>query len=49
MNKLACDFVVWTKKDVAIIRVHRDISWLPNLSVLIDFYFNRFIPYIESL
>ena len=43
-GKEACDLVVWTKKDTAIIRIGKDASWLPNMHKMIDFYFNSFIP-----
>lgn len=48
-NKACCDFVVWTKKDIAIVRIAREASWLQNLNKLIDFYFQRYIPHLQQL
>ena len=48
LNKSACDFVVWTTKDIAIVRVVQDKSWTPNISKLCDFYFTHIIPSFEQ-
>ena len=48
LNKSACDFVEWTTKDMAIIRIVQDKTWTPNLAKLQDFYFNRMIPYLQD-
>jgi hypothetical protein len=46
LNAAACDFVVWTKKDISIVRVMKDCTWTPNMSKLINFYFDKVIPQI---
>lgn len=46
LNRSACDFVVWTTKDIAIVRIIQDSNWTPNISKLIDFYFHKIIPHI---
>lgn len=48
LNKSACDFVVWTTKDIAIIRILQDSTWTPNLDKLIDFYFNNMLPVLQQ-
>ena len=39
-----CDLVVWTIVDCQIIRIKKDLPWAENLSRLIEFYFDKFIP-----
>ncbi|XP_048732557.1 uncharacterized protein LOC130053051 [Ostrea edulis] len=39
-----CDFVVWTPVDMAVIRILRDELWQSNLTNMIEFYFNDFLP-----
>lgn len=46
LNRSACDFVVWTTKDIAIVRIIQDSNWTQNISKLIDFYFHKIIPHI---
>ncbi|XP_062617782.1 uncharacterized protein LOC134279405 [Saccostrea cucullata] len=46
LNRSSCDFVVWTTKDIAIVRILQDSTWTPNMSKLIDFYFCKIIPNI---
>nr|XP_022310131.1 uncharacterized protein LOC111115613 [Crassostrea virginica] len=41
-----CDLVVWTSKDLQIIRILKDKSWVTNISTMLDFYFTIFL---ESL
>ncbi len=48
MNKMCCDLIVWTTKDTAVIRIARDLDWLPNLSKLKEFYIGTYIPHIFS-
>ncbi|XP_022304500.2 uncharacterized protein LOC111111673 [Crassostrea virginica] len=48
-GKSACDFMVWTPKDCTIIRITQDPDWQPNISVLTDFYFSKFVPYLQQL
>jgi hypothetical protein len=48
MDKAMCDFVVWTTKDIATVRIPRDENWKPNISKLTDFYFNRMIPILQK-
>ena len=48
-NKHACDFVVWTPKDIAIVRIPQDLVWQRNISVLTDFYFHKFMPHLQQL
>lgn len=47
-NKSACDFVVWTTKDIAIVRVLQDSAWDQNIAKLIDFYFTQIIPIVQK-
>jgi hypothetical protein len=39
-----CDLVVWTTKDLQIVRLRKDVDWSPNLSKMIDFYLSVFLP-----
>ncbi|XP_052216974.1 uncharacterized protein LOC127881783 isoform X3 [Dreissena polymorpha] len=39
-----CDLVVWTNKDLQVIRIAKDHLWSVNLSKMIDFYFSSFLP-----
>jgi len=39
-----CDLVVWTTKDLQVIRIVKDILWATNISIMIDFYFSMFLP-----
>lgn len=49
-NRDWCDFVVWTTKDVLIIRVLRDFEWATcHLSVIEQFYYYQFLPYCREL
>ncbi|XP_062609147.1 uncharacterized protein LOC134270909 [Saccostrea cucullata] len=43
-NKTCCDLIVWTRVDCIVIRIVKDMEWTANVSKLIDFYFNIFIP-----
>ena len=38
------DFVVWTNKDLKIIRVNKDNDWSGNITKLSDFYINILLP-----
>lgn len=46
-GKSCCDLVVWTPKDAQIVRIAKDVSWIPNISKLIDFYFQKFVPSLD--
>ncbi|XP_052691242.1 uncharacterized protein LOC128169115 [Crassostrea angulata] len=48
-GKSACDFMVWTPKDCAIVRITKQLSWEDNISVLTDFYFEKFVPHLQQL
>lgn len=48
-GKSACDFMVWTPKDCAIVRITKQLSWEDNISVLTDFYFDKFVPHLQQL
>ncbi|XP_062610659.1 uncharacterized protein LOC134272440 [Saccostrea cucullata] len=48
-GKSLCDFMVWTPKDCAIVRINKDINWEINISVLTDVYFCKFLPYLQQL
>lgn len=48
-GKSVCDFMVWTPKDCAIVRITKQLSWESNISVLTDFYFDKFVPYLQQL
>jgi len=39
-----CDLIVWTPKDMQIIRIVKDDSWAMNIPIMIDFYFKTFLP-----
>lgn len=41
-----CYFVVWTTKDVAIVKIERDETWVVNIPVLMQFYFDNIFPRI---
>ena len=41
-----CYFVVWTTKDVAIVKIERDETWVANIPVLTQFYFDNIFPRI---
>lgn len=41
-----CYFVVWTSKDVAVVKVEKDESWDANIPVLKEFYFKHIFPKI---
>lgn len=43
-GKQCCDLVVWTPCDAIIIRIAKDITWFPNISKLMEFYYLKFIP-----
>ena len=38
-----CDFIIWTTKDLQVIRIIKDKNWASNIPKLIDFYFKIFI------
>ncbi|KAK3086688.1 hypothetical protein FSP39_022002, partial [Pinctada imbricata] len=48
LNKSACDSVVWTTKDIAIVRILQDAMWTPNNEKLDDFYFSKLLPIIQQ-
>lgn len=48
LNKACCDLIVWTPMDLAIVRIHSDINWKPNIVKLMDFYFNVYITKLAS-
>lgn len=39
-----CYFVVWTTKDLAVVKVERDDSWGTNIPLLLQFYFDNIFP-----
>lgn len=41
-----CDLVIWTTKDMQIVRIVKDKMWAPNISAMIDFCF---MVFLESL
>ena len=41
-----CFFVVWTTKDVAVMKIERDDSWSANIPQLIKFYCDYIFPKI---
>lgn len=41
-----CDLMIWTTKDMQIVRIVKDKMWAPNISAMIDFYF---MVFLESL
>ena len=42
----SCYFVVWTTKDIAIVKIERDETWAANIPVLAQFYFDNIFPRI---
>ncbi|XP_052764770.1 uncharacterized protein LOC128206399 [Mya arenaria] len=42
-----CDLVVWTTKDMQIVRILKDNSWAINMSSMIDFYMLTFLPSLK--
>ena len=45
-NRKFCYFVVWTTKDIAIVKIERDETWAANIPVLTQFYFDNIFPRI---
>ena len=43
-----CDLIVWTQKDMQIIRIVKDDSWAVNIPLMIDFYFKKFLPTLKQ-
>ena len=41
-----CYFVVWTTKDVAILRIEREENWVDNIPRLTQFYLEHIFPKI---
>ena len=41
-----CYFVIWTTKDVAIVKIERDETWAANIPFLTQFYFDHIFPKI---
>ena len=41
-----CFFVVWTTKDVAVLKIERDDTWAANIPHLIKFYYDYIFPKI---
>lgn len=39
-----CDLVVWTTRDLQVIRIVKDNLWSANISTMIDFFFIKFLP-----
>jgi len=39
-----CYFVVWTTKDVAILLIQRDDTWVENIPRLLQFYHDHLFP-----
>ncbi|XP_061174798.1 uncharacterized protein LOC133183939 [Saccostrea echinata] len=39
-----CDLVVWTQTDIQVVRIEKDVSWSPNISSMIEFYYKVFLP-----
>ena len=39
-----CYFVVWTAKDVVILKIARDETWSENIAKLMQFYFDHLFP-----
>ena len=42
-NTNCCDLIIWTKKDLQIVRIVKDPSWEENISKMLVFYFTKFI------
>ena len=44
-----CYFVVWTSKDVAVVKIEQDETWDANIPVLKEFYFKHiFLKLVEG-
>ena len=41
-----CYFVVWTSKDVALVKIEQDETWDANIPILKEFYFKNIFPKI---
>ena len=41
-----CYFVVWTSKDVAVLKIEQDETWNANIPILKEFYFKHISPKI---
>lgn len=42
-----CDLIVWTPKDMVIVRIAKDCSWECNIQKLVDYYFEVFIDTLQ--
>lgn len=43
-----CDLVVWTTKDLQIIRILKDKTWISNIATMLDFYFTKFLESLNT-
>lgn len=41
-----CYFVVWTSKDVAVVKIEQDETWDATIPILKAFYFKHIFPKI---
>ena len=41
-----CYFIVWTSKDVAVVKIEQDETWDANIPILKEFYFKHIFPKI---
>lgn len=40
--------IVWTPKSLVALKVFKDEAWSTNIDLLLNFYYNQFIPFILS-
>ena len=49
MQRKFCYFVVWTSKDVAVVKIEQDETWDANIPILKEFYFKHiFLKIVEG-
>lgn len=48
LNRSICYLTIWTIKDLVIVEIHKDPGWIENISKLVSFYFQQFIPFLNN-
>ena len=47
-----CDFgylCLWTPKDMQLFKIEKEDSWVANIPILLDFYYNQLIPKLKKM
>jgi hypothetical protein len=45
-DKEICFLIVWTPQETEVIEIKKDPDWISNISILQDFYLDKFIPHV---